>query len=649
MKRSGVILGAIMFVVWGGDAWADPNPAAANGPQIVEVFPLWVRNLPGGGVRGECFPVKITVDRAGETPFRISFVETEVGASGSDWRAAGWMAAVVAAQMLNYDPRSTHVSFDVAGSVDGPSPGGLLTVGIIAATRGDRIRPDAAMTGTINPDGTIGLVGGIPQKIMGAAKAGKKLVIIPEGVRIATDLEKKEEVDLFELGDRLGVEVKPVLDIFSAYRELTGQELVRPASAGHPRQARKMEDRSLEKMREWLTRYDTTLKQYENLPEDARYEYTEECAARARSLAERAGRLHREGQATAALWDAIMASVNASYALEAGQTQDTFQTHGWEKAVARVRDTLGVEGQLDLVAEQFKRFQPKTLDQAGMYLNAYGPLLEAFSYHLMARDLLTKLKPDDEGSDSNLWVAAEKEQVALADIALARGALEVAGQLGGPPIPEGAPLERLAEFYRLAGNANLQVFESGFVDKMANNIGVRREEARLGIAAKDEFYASTNVSRNVATGLESFLGEGPQLRYARLAAGLDQYVRSATLWAKYDSLGVTLDEDFAITGVAREKSLQNALDWAEDEARRGIRMLQDHGVDATACVDTYQIARLMRERNLQEKFDALQWFWTAHVTSRVLIHLGGFDSQSGSAAKGAGAGTDASQPDEAAK
>ena len=42
---------------------------------------------------------------------------------------------------------------------------------------------DITMTGTINPDGTVGPVGGIPEKIAGTAKAGYKRILIPAGQR----------------------------------------------------------------------------------------------------------------------------------------------------------------------------------------------------------------------------------------------------------------------------------------------------------------------------------------------------------------------------------------------------------------------------------------------------------------------------------
>jgi len=45
--------------------------------------------------------------------------------------------------------------------------------GFLAAMTGAEIDPKAAMTGIINPDGTIGPVGGIPEKFLGSIDKGK--------------------------------------------------------------------------------------------------------------------------------------------------------------------------------------------------------------------------------------------------------------------------------------------------------------------------------------------------------------------------------------------------------------------------------------------------------------------------------------------
>src|SRR5205814_6525545 len=118
-----------------------------------------------------------------DNELRVGFFESEVGGSGPQWRAAGWMAVITASLLLGKNPSNYEFSFDVAGKIDGPSAGGLMTAAVLAGYLGDSILPDVTMTGTINPDGTIGPVGGIPQKLEGAAAAGKKKDLVPCGQR----------------------------------------------------------------------------------------------------------------------------------------------------------------------------------------------------------------------------------------------------------------------------------------------------------------------------------------------------------------------------------------------------------------------------------------------------------------------------------
>ena len=93
--------------------------------------------------------------------------------------------------------------------------------------RGDTLDADMTMTGTINPDGTVGPVGGIPQKIQGAAAEGITTVLIPAGQRNSESEDDGSLVDVVDEGRRLGVEVREVRDVYEAYQAFTGEELPR--------------------------------------------------------------------------------------------------------------------------------------------------------------------------------------------------------------------------------------------------------------------------------------------------------------------------------------------------------------------------------------------------------------------------------------
>jgi PDZ domain-containing protein len=74
------------------------------------------------------------------------------------------------------------VSID-AGAVGGPSAGMMHTLAIVdTLTPGELTQGHViAGTGTIDYDGTVGSIGGIRQKIVGAEAAGAEFVLVPEG------------------------------------------------------------------------------------------------------------------------------------------------------------------------------------------------------------------------------------------------------------------------------------------------------------------------------------------------------------------------------------------------------------------------------------------------------------------------------------
>lgn len=63
---------------------------------------------------------------------------------------------------------------------DGPSAGGAITVAILSALLNQAIRADIGMTGEVTLRGHILAIGGLKEKLLAAARAGLKKVLIPE-------------------------------------------------------------------------------------------------------------------------------------------------------------------------------------------------------------------------------------------------------------------------------------------------------------------------------------------------------------------------------------------------------------------------------------------------------------------------------------
>ncbi|WP_297534964.1 S16 family serine protease [Thermococcus sp.] len=163
-----------------------------------------------------------------------------------DMQASARLAAQVAGRVLGVNMSHYDVFIQVRANtsiIGGPSAGGTMTVGIIAALEGWKINPNVMMTGMINPDGTIGPVGGILEKASAAHEAGAKIFLIPEGQRIqyVQETQKKEIGGVIEIKtetkpvdvvkyaeERWGLKVIEVKDIYQAVYYFTGHRIPRP-------------------------------------------------------------------------------------------------------------------------------------------------------------------------------------------------------------------------------------------------------------------------------------------------------------------------------------------------------------------------------------------------------------------------------------
>jgi len=104
-------------------------------------------------------------------------------------------------------------------STDGTSAGAAMAVGFIAVLKGEPILRGVALTGTFQPDGRIGPVGAVPDKIRAAAREGYRTVLIPAGQLL------DPRWNLTGLALELNVTVKEVATIDEAYELMTGRRL----------------------------------------------------------------------------------------------------------------------------------------------------------------------------------------------------------------------------------------------------------------------------------------------------------------------------------------------------------------------------------------------------------------------------------------
>ncbi|WP_188596863.1 S16 family serine protease [Thermocladium modestius] len=175
---------------------------------------------------GAVINITVTAITPGTGNIYVATSPLPIGEGGS-FIASSQMAAIMAASMA--DIPFTKYDFLVNSSsntleIGGPSASGYMTVGIFSLLDNRTLNSSVTMTGMIMPDGTIGPVGGIPDKIRAAASMGYKVVLVPYGQQIYTS-PTSAPVNLISLGKELGVTVIPVSTVYQAAHYLTGISL----------------------------------------------------------------------------------------------------------------------------------------------------------------------------------------------------------------------------------------------------------------------------------------------------------------------------------------------------------------------------------------------------------------------------------------
>ena len=147
-----------------------------------------------------------------------------------DMQASLRIAYLIASHVAGVNASRYNIYVKVTSDtpiIGGPSASGYLTVAIASLLMNQSLRSGIVMTGMIMPDGLIGPVGGIPEKLMAAKSVGASVMLIPAGQRFSTDLNTGQKIDVVSEGARLGIRVIEVANIYDALR-LFGVQVSEP-------------------------------------------------------------------------------------------------------------------------------------------------------------------------------------------------------------------------------------------------------------------------------------------------------------------------------------------------------------------------------------------------------------------------------------
>ncbi len=602
------------------DVRATSGPSGTGSRTLNALFYTEGADGPEGGTN----PVVVNVTNEGKG-VRVSFTEDEVGGTGDQWRAAGWNAVAVSTMLTGASLSGRKVEFEVTGRIDGPSAGALMTVGILSTLRGDRLKDDVTMTGTINPDGTVGPVGGIPFKVDGVKKAGKKRMLIPIGQR-NSHLDDGSTVDVVALGRRKGIEVTEVSNIYEVYRAFTGKELPRPAEASDVRLDDRTYDRLKAKVKGLTSEANQSYAEYQTLAPPIR-EVLDPVVEQAVASAEEAGKLSDNGLQAGAFVSALEASAFMNATLKTGHALQVYFTQGVDAFVSQIQGSQQISLKVEGVVDGLKTFEPATVADAAALIDAYSNVLDAVSLSTYGDSMLGQVSqaPDEETAMTMALMGALYYEVAGALVDASEDLFGISRGLGGARLDPKMSLSDTADFFRKASESNLNAFDSLIIEQIAEANQASADAVKVRFGSQDIDYALAQSSLTVLMGgLDEYFGDADTADYAKLGGSTALYARSAQLLMKYYSLDAELDDDLNVVDIKNQQALSRSLEFGADQVKRGVSVLRSEKVDPALVVAGYEKATIDREGDPSAKLDALGSYLAGFISGRVLAYLGGF-------------------------
>lgn len=621
--------------------------AAAPAKGLVDA--MFVKLGGPGRASGSSSPVKLSTAPNSDGSVQVGIYEDLAGGTGAQWRAGVWMSAFVAANTLGKDLTDFTFAAASSGYIDGPSASGLMAAGFLAAITGAKIDPAATMTGTINPDGTIGPVGGIPEKFKSAIEKGKKKLGFPIGLRMSKSAATGELVDLVELAKGLGAEAVEIASVHDAYKLLTGKTLPQPVPVAEQDMALdESTERALAgKYKEWQRRLAdewSTLLQLQqggNLPP-----MLIAMARRAQAGGEEAERLFVRGAPAAAYAKMLEAWVFAAAAT------DTFDVLAKVQR-GDLREAIGVLEKLDKLdksaLELFKKvggMRPDTMGSHMLMMSVFQSALRGWAFKRFSeRDVESaKLFLAQLGRRSKDELATPRvaEQVvakvapaivligrSFAESIQAQQRLEFESEKSINYVCSLPNVKRLSTSFQSASAAAVNYFDTLIIEPAARSGGsVDMARSRFAMSEPDYLVAYLLSHLPSLDGMPQELkkewGEDSLAwNLMSLAANELAFFESAELIAKHYALRIRSDYfSGRSTTVEHDKAFSNMLAMAEKTARASARAARiATGAIPVQAKLVYHTASAKRDGNVDDKLAALAAYWMSSAYSQTAVML----------------------------
>ena len=632
--------GAAYYAFRKVSADTDPSgsaPASAlTSPREATVKAVWFAGAPGPNCKGGTAPTRIRVGPNQSGTVSVAVAEEFAGGSGNQWRTATWLAAFNATRANGAALGDYEFSVHVGGHIDGPSAGMLTTTAMLALLRGRELRADTTMTGTINPDGTAGPVGGIVQKMEGAKEAGIKRFGFPIGTRNHKDLKTLQDVDLVATAQRMGLEAREISDLYEAYEFMTGDKLARvePIAESELELSAQTEALVRAKLGTWKARIEREIGGLKSEQSRSRVkpEYTASLLKGAEKSYDAARRYERNNFLVSALNGYVQTAINVMAASRAVTAIGHIANKDLRALLDAVQTAQNVKSEVTSFGQELEiRAQSRTL---GGQISATA----AYQQYVLAR-AATSIGDEFYEQAASLLKGMQEGKVKITQDALdtlmtrvslptiyydaarvfldyAKDTQNLIADEGSNPPMSSSSINRSASGYASASAAVLAYFDALIVEELAKEKGASADEMRYQVAMREPDYYLART----ANGLSEH-GRGDNKSDSailmKLAAASYAYLTGAKLVNKAYSLSGHEDDQGNLI-LENRRALSAQLDLARLSAREAAaRAKAKVGFIPNPARLAFHAAAAQREGSDEEKLEALYSYWESTFWSEL--------------------------------
>ncbi|MBN2722526.1 MAG: hypothetical protein JXR95_00475 [Deltaproteobacteria bacterium] len=594
---------------------------------------------------GGTHKARITVSPNSDNELNIGISGNLSGGLGGQWRAAVWIASMQAALAVGRDLDEYAINVRGQGYIDGPSAGALFTAGIIAAMTGTPVLDNVTMTGTVNPDGSVGPVGGIPNKFIAAIKDGKTILGYPVGQRFNADLKTGKIVDLQQLALKNNAQAVEMSTVYDAFKLLTGKELPKP----EPIDSKSMElsIEMINLLRKKAGSWNQYYLKYSTKFQEQKLQYAPGASRKlsvAKKYIDKAVDLLREGS---------MASAYDFSQRGGGNSFSSFWYGMFYKILFLSKDPAVLDAALqkNLISPMvsdlgkglsyLKKAKPTTVGDLIAMISAYEQMIGSFGYMYDASTksgVVKKLMPVYKKA------LAEKKNVkgivgyiirylrsATYRYNLARLKFEKAldflefKTLSRKPVKINEDrVKKIAKTIISSAQANLNYINEVLLTEYSKKYNKTMKDTQDLYMDYSNNYLQAFYSLKIPENLirKNWGEKSIATYYAQIAGSMGSYFASSMFLVKHYGLGVNKNSDGNIESVKMQKSLVHMLKHAELNSRiHAARALKLVGEVPPSAKIFYNIGNTMKEMDIALKIKALEMYWRASLECQLAISL----------------------------